>query len=144
MSFKALIWNIRSVRTHHFFHRIRILHRFHKFDLIYKIEPFQEVRQVQQYKRRLGVIYSKYNLNGKICLFMNSGINVEVVADLHQQLIIKKIFDNVHQMIETLVLLNVLLLKGWNYGRTFIFWLMICTCPAFGGRVRGFKCDNGC
>lgn len=80
-----------------------MLHHFHKFDIIAFIEPFQEVRHVQQYKRRLGMAYSNCNLNGKIRLFVSSGINVEVVVDSDQQLTIKMVFDNGHQMIGTLV-----------------------------------------
>ncbi|MDV3190758.1 MAG: hypothetical protein Q8838_02450 [Candidatus Phytoplasma australasiaticum] len=80
-----------------------MLHRHHKFDLIALIEPFQEVRHVQNYNRRLGMTYSNYNIDGKIWLFVNNGTQVEVIADPEQQLSIKLVFDNGHQLVGTLV-----------------------------------------
>lgn len=70
--------------------------------MIALIEHLQKVRHVQQYKRRLGMTYANYNINGKIWLFINNGIQVEVMSDTKQTLTIK-MFKNGHQMISTLV-----------------------------------------
>lgn len=51
-----------------------MLHRNNKFKLITSLEAFQEARHVQQYKRRLGIKYVNYNVNGKIWLFVNNEI----------------------------------------------------------------------
>lgn len=71
--------------------------------MIALIEPLQKVRHVQQYKRRLGMTYANYNINGKIWLFINNGIQVEVMSDTKQTLTIKMLFKNGRQMISTLV-----------------------------------------
>ncbi|KAH0776353.1 hypothetical protein KY290_007764 [Solanum tuberosum] len=46
----------------------KILH--HKFILIALMEPFQDTRQLQCYKRRLGMRYVNYNTNGQIWVFI--------------------------------------------------------------------------
>ncbi|KAH0679358.1 hypothetical protein KY284_020443 [Solanum tuberosum] len=51
--------------------------RHHKFDLVALMEPFQETRQIQQFKRILGMAYANYNFNGKIWLFVKEDIQVE-------------------------------------------------------------------
>lgn len=47
--------------------------------------------------------YSNYNVNGKIWLFVNNGIQVDVIFDSDQQLTIKMVFENGHQLISSLV-----------------------------------------
>ncbi|KAG5599444.1 hypothetical protein H5410_030814 [Solanum commersonii] len=69
-----------SVRTQYSFHRVQIPHRHHKFMMIVLIEPFQNFRQIQRYKRRLGMQYVNYNVNGKISIFVNQHIQVEIVS----------------------------------------------------------------
>ncbi|KAG5585574.1 hypothetical protein H5410_046008 [Solanum commersonii] len=81
MLHKALFWNIRSLRTQNVFHRVQMLNRHHKFTLIALMELFQDTRQLQSYKRRLGMRYVNYNTNGQIWVFIKECISVGVIAD---------------------------------------------------------------
>ncbi|KAG5631299.1 hypothetical protein H5410_003016 [Solanum commersonii] len=67
------------------------------------MEPFQEIRQIPHFKKRLGMAYANYNINGKIWLFVKEDIQVEVVSDSEQQLTIEMLFPSGHQMVSTLV-----------------------------------------
>jgi len=100
---KALFWNIRSVRTHNAFHRVQMLHRHHKFFLIALLEPFQDVRQIQKYKRRLGMQYVNYNANGQIWIFINEQIQVGVVSDSDQQLSLQLTMADGRQFLVTVI-----------------------------------------
>lgn len=83
---KALIWNIRSVRSQHAFQRVQMLHNFHKFALVALLEPFQPVTCINRYKRRLRMPMVTHNINGKIWVFTNDGCDVTVVNNTEQQL----------------------------------------------------------
>lgn len=83
MNLKALFWNVRSVRTQNSFHRIQMLHRFF---IIALMQPFQRVYQIQRYKRKLGMQYVNYNINGKIWTFIKDQINVTDSSNTEQQL----------------------------------------------------------
>lgn len=54
------------MRPHHSFHRVQMFYRLCKFDLMALMKLFQEIRYILQYKRRLGMTYEKYNVDGKI------------------------------------------------------------------------------
>lgn len=73
MTFKALVWNIKSVKTKHSFHRVQMLHRHHQFDLVALMEPFQRSIHVQQYKWRLGMAHATFNTDRKIWVFIIMG-----------------------------------------------------------------------
>lgn len=81
MSYKALFWNIRSVKSQQAFHRVQMLHRQHKFVLIALFEPFQDTWHIQKFKRRLGMQYVNYNTNVLIWVFVNQHIQVGVISD---------------------------------------------------------------
>lgn len=81
MMIKALIWNIRSVKTQKAFQRVQMLHNYHKFAFVALLEPFQHVRFINRYRRRLKMPKAMHNCNGKIWIFTNHGFDVTVVSD---------------------------------------------------------------
>lgn len=89
MSLKALFWNVRSVKTQNSFHRIQMLNRHHQFSIIALMEPFQNVMQIPKYKSRLRMSYANYNQNGKIWVFIQDHIQVDVILDAEQQLTLR-------------------------------------------------------
>src|SRR5688572_29937996 len=86
---KALIWNIRSVKSHRAFQRVQMLHNFHKFGFIALLEPFQQVATINRYKRRLKAPEAFHNTNGQIWVFVNNGFNATVISNSNQQLSLK-------------------------------------------------------
>lgn len=86
---KSLIWNIRSVNTQQAFQRVIILHRQHRFSIIALMEPFQNCRHIQTYRRRLGMEAVLSNINGKIWLFIESGVEWELIMDAEHKVTIK-------------------------------------------------------
>jgi len=103
MSYKALFWNIMSVRTQQTFHRVQMLHRHHKFLMIALMKPLQSTKQLQRYKRRIAMPYANYNTNGKIWVFVNHHIQVGVVADSDQQLTLQLTLEDGNQILATVV-----------------------------------------
>lgn len=85
---KALIWNIRSVRTQKAFQRVQMLHKYNTFDFIALLEPFQHVSSINRYKMRLRMSGAYHNCNGKIWLFTNHGLEVSVLSNSDQQITI--------------------------------------------------------
>lgn len=86
---KALIWNIRSVKSQKAFQRVQMLHNFHKFAFVAILEPFQHVRTINRYKHRLKTPSAFNNLNGKIWVFTNHGFEATVVSNTDQQITLK-------------------------------------------------------
>lgn len=82
---KALIWNIRSVRTQNAFQRVQLLHNFHKFNFDALMEPFQHVRCLNRFTRRLRMEKGYANNNRKIWLFVNHGFEVVELSNSDQQ-----------------------------------------------------------
>jgi len=82
---KALIWNIRSVRTQNAFQRVQMLHNFHKFNFVALMDPLH-VRELNRYNRRLKMSKGYAKSNGKIWLFVNHGFDVTEVRNSEQQL----------------------------------------------------------
>lgn len=82
---KALIWNLRSVRTQNAFQRVQLLHNFHKFNFVALMEPFQHVTYLNRFTRRLRMAKGYANNNGKIWLFVNHGFEVVKVSNSDQQ-----------------------------------------------------------
>ncbi|KAK6791385.1 hypothetical protein RDI58_010466 [Solanum bulbocastanum] len=103
MSYKALLWNIRSVKSQQAFHRVQKLHRHHKFSLIDLIEPFQDTRNIQKFTRRLGMQYVNFNKNGQIWVFVNHNIQVGVISDSNQQLTLLLTLEDGSQVMSTMV-----------------------------------------
>ncbi|KAG5590749.1 hypothetical protein H5410_041263 [Solanum commersonii] len=103
MIIKALFWIVRSVRTQHSFHRIQMLHKYHNFAIIALMEPFQEARNIHKYKRRLGMQYANYNINGKIWVFIQDHIQVGVLSDTEQQLTLQLNFQNSSESLITTI-----------------------------------------
>ncbi|KAG5631193.1 hypothetical protein H5410_002910 [Solanum commersonii] len=101
MKLKALVWNVRSIRTQNSFHRIQMLHRYHKFSIIALMEPFQDVRHIHKYKRRLGMQYANYNQNGKIWVFIQEHVHVGVLSDSEQQLSLQLQYQETGQSLVT-------------------------------------------
>ncbi|KAH0653162.1 hypothetical protein KY290_031451 [Solanum tuberosum] len=53
------------------------------------MEPFQNARDINKYRRRLGMPFAKANCNGKIWLFVKEGYQVDIIDDSFQQLTLK-------------------------------------------------------
>lgn len=90
---KALVWNIRLVRSQHAFNRVQMLNKHHKFFLIALMEPFQHTRHIQKYKRRLGTMFFNYNQNGKICVFVQKNIQVQILSNSEQKITLQITFQ---------------------------------------------------
>ncbi|KAH0673928.1 hypothetical protein KY284_025015 [Solanum tuberosum] len=67
------------------------------------MEPFQEARNIHKYKRRLGMQYANYNINGKIWLFIQDHIQVGVLSDTEQQLTLQLNFQNFSESLITTI-----------------------------------------
>ncbi|XP_060202481.1 uncharacterized protein LOC132630915 [Lycium barbarum] len=104
MIVKTLFWNIRSVKSQQAFHRVQMLNKHHKFFLIALMEPFQHQRQIQQYRRKLGMPYANSNCNGKIWFFVQHNVEVEVLLDTEQSITVKLNFQDFNKdMVVTMV-----------------------------------------
>ncbi|XP_055814452.1 uncharacterized protein LOC129884128 [Solanum dulcamara] len=57
------------------------------------MEPFQHYRQIQAYRRILGMTYAHYNCNGKVWFFVQDHVDVEILQDQEQQITIKLFFQ---------------------------------------------------
>ncbi|XP_060211838.1 uncharacterized protein LOC132639409 [Lycium barbarum] len=53
------------------------------------MEPFQHVRQIQKFKRRLGIHQAGANCSGKIWFFVEKNVDVEILSDTAQQITLK-------------------------------------------------------
>ncbi|XP_060210833.1 uncharacterized protein LOC132637818 [Lycium barbarum] len=82
----SLIWNIRSVNTQQAFERVVLLHRQKHFNYVALLEPFQHVRHIDMYKLWLNMGTSWHNVNGKIWIFVDAEIQVEIMRDTEQLL----------------------------------------------------------
>ncbi|XP_060202706.1 uncharacterized protein LOC132631120 [Lycium barbarum] len=80
------MWNIRSVNTQQAFERVVLLHRQKHFNYVALLEPFQHVRHIDMYKLWLNMGTSWHNVNGKIWLFVDAEIQVEIMRDTEQLL----------------------------------------------------------
>jgi len=58
---KTIFWNIRSVKSQKAFERLMGLNRRHKYNFIALMEPFQDPQELEQYKRRLGMLNAYCN-----------------------------------------------------------------------------------
>ncbi|XP_059306421.1 uncharacterized protein LOC132057846 [Lycium ferocissimum] len=104
MTVKSLFWNIRSVNSQQAFHRVQMLNKHHKFFLVPLREPFQHQRQIQKYRRRLGMPYANFNCNGKIWFFVQDNVYVEVLLDTEQSITVKLKFQELNRdMVVTMV-----------------------------------------
>ncbi|KAG5620558.1 hypothetical protein H5410_005776 [Solanum commersonii] len=77
---KALIWNIRSVKSQRAFQRAQMLNNYHKFGFIALLEPFQQVRTINKYRWILSAPEAFHNKNEKIWVFVNNGFNATIVG----------------------------------------------------------------
>ncbi|XP_060194987.1 uncharacterized protein LOC132624185 [Lycium barbarum] len=104
MMMKAFIWNIRSVRTQQAFHMLQMLHRHHQFTFVALMEPFQQARNVEVYKRKLGMNIAGANSTGKIWYFIEVNVDVQVLLDTTQQISFKLVLlDQNKSLVITLV-----------------------------------------
>lgn len=85
---KALIWNIRSVRSQNTFQGVQILHNYHKFSFMALMELFQPVNLINRYRRKLRMPRDIHNNNEKIWIFSNHGFEVTMKSNLEQKLIV--------------------------------------------------------
>ncbi|XP_015159308.1 uncharacterized protein [Solanum tuberosum] len=67
------------------------------------MEPFQNSRHIQRYKRRLGMHYVNYNVNGQIWVFVKQHVHVGVIADSEQQLTLQLTLENGEQLLVSVV-----------------------------------------
>lgn len=104
---KALIWNIRSVRTQQAFKRLQMLNRHHQFLIIGLMEPLQHSRNIQTYRRKLNMRLTGSNMNGKIWYFVKENVEVEIILDTEQQITLKLSMEEENlQFVTTLVYAN--------------------------------------
>ncbi|KAG5615462.1 hypothetical protein H5410_015286 [Solanum commersonii] len=66
-----------------------MLHKHHKFFLIALLEPFQDTRQIQNFKRRLGMKYDH--------------IQVGVILDTNQKITLQLTLEDGKQMLTTMI-----------------------------------------
>jgi len=66
-----------------------MLHKFHNFTSVALLEPFQQARHLNKYRRRLKMPIAVSNCNGKIWLFINHDIDMNVVKDEEQQITVE-------------------------------------------------------
>lgn len=83
---KAIIWNIRSIRSQKAFQRVQMLHKYHNFAFIGLLEPFQHTRVIDRYRSRIQMPWVFHNYSGKIWCFINQGFDAQVVMDTDQQI----------------------------------------------------------
>ncbi|KAH0679730.1 hypothetical protein KY284_020815 [Solanum tuberosum] len=100
MIMKALIWNIRSVRTQ---------------NALPLLKPFQDTRHIQKFKRRLGMQYVNYNSNGQIWVFVKENIQVGVILDTTQQITLQLTLKDGKQIITSMDL-------GWLGEISMSYW----------------------
>ncbi|KAH0729153.1 hypothetical protein KY289_000341 [Solanum tuberosum] len=67
------------------------------------MEPFQNSKHIQRYKRRLGMHYVNYNVNGQIWVFVKQHVYVGVIADSEQQLTLQLTLENGEQLLVSAV-----------------------------------------
>ncbi|XP_060216608.1 uncharacterized protein LOC132644074 [Lycium barbarum] len=68
------------------------------------MEPFQHQRQIQQYRRKLGMPYANSNCNGKIWFFVQHNVDVEVLFDTEKSITVKLKFQDFNKdMVVTMV-----------------------------------------
>ncbi|XP_060202778.1 uncharacterized protein LOC132631203 [Lycium barbarum] len=82
----SLIWNIRSVTTQQAFERVVLLHTQKHFNYVALLEPFQHVRHIDMYKLWLNMGTTWHNVNGKIWIFVDAEIQVEIMRDTEKLL----------------------------------------------------------
>ncbi|XP_060181254.1 uncharacterized protein LOC132610870 [Lycium barbarum] len=87
----------KSVNSQKAFHRVQMLHRDHKFFLVALMEPFQHQRQIQKYRRKLGMPNANFNCNGKIWFFVQDKVDVEVLLDTEQSITNKLFFQDLNK-----------------------------------------------
>ncbi|XP_060210793.1 uncharacterized protein LOC132637772 [Lycium barbarum] len=61
------------------------------------MEPFQHQRQIQKYRRRLGMPYANFNCKGKIWFFVQDNVDVEVLLDIEQSITVKLKFQELNR-----------------------------------------------
>lgn len=88
---KALIWNIRSVKSQKSFQRVQMLHNFYTFGFLALLEPFLHVRTINRYRRRLKMPFVTHNSNRKVQVFTNHVFDTTIVSNTDQQLIVKMV-----------------------------------------------------
>ncbi|XP_070045343.1 uncharacterized protein [Nicotiana tomentosiformis] len=99
MMIKALIWNLRHVKTQQAFQRVINMQREFGFFVVALMEPFQNYRHIQRYRRRLNMEAVFAKLNRKIWLFFDAIVVWEIVMDTHQQVTIKLYHQDISQHI---------------------------------------------
>lgn len=68
------------------------------------MEPFQQARQIEKYKRKLGMKQAGENINGKIWYFVADNIEVEVLENSSQQGFLKLNIESLNvELVTTLV-----------------------------------------
>ncbi|XP_015160507.1 uncharacterized protein [Solanum tuberosum] len=67
------------------------------------MEPFQDARHIQRYKRRLGMNYVNYNVNGQIWVFVREHVHVGVISDSEQQLTLQLTLEDGAQILASAI-----------------------------------------
>lgn len=78
---KILLWNIRSVNTQQYFERLTNLNKRNQYCIIGLVEPFQDPSSLDRNRRILGVSNAIINYSGKILLFSNNEVQVDLIMD---------------------------------------------------------------
>lgn len=81
---RAIIWNIRGMRSKGAFERLLRLVKLHKINFIALQEPFLNPSRIEEYKNSLGFDHAISNNNSKIWCFWDTFLNCELIV-LHSQ-----------------------------------------------------------
>lgn len=85
------------------FTRLVNKHKGNQFYIIGLMEPFQDKKEVEGYRKKLGMEHAVVNANGKIWIFIDEILKVVVVRDDDQKLTLK--LQNQHQGLKILIFL---------------------------------------
>ncbi|XP_059288975.1 uncharacterized protein LOC132042454 [Lycium ferocissimum] len=61
------------------------------------VSEVQQARQIQKYRRKLGMPYANFNCNGKIWFFVQEKVDVEVLLDTKQSITVKLFFQDLNK-----------------------------------------------
>lgn len=67
----AIIWNIKSVNTMKAFERLVTINRKKHFEIIGIMEPKKNVRNLEKYRRKIGLAHAFVNISNKVWAFVD-------------------------------------------------------------------------
>lgn len=83
---KAIIWNIRSVKSRKDLQRLHLLHKLYKFTCFALSEPLQHIGMINKYKTRIQMPLVFHNYSIKKLFFVNHVFKVNIISDTKQRI----------------------------------------------------------